>query len=103
MPQTGSMPRWMANPVPIGGIAPARCQEMAASIDVHDVVEKDGVAFQVRPAWSYATGTRVQVGFDVALYGAHDGEHTTQGDETACPRCVKVWEDLRAIAASVVE
>jgi len=70
---------------------------------LRDLVKEHGVAFEFHPAFSMATGKRVQVGYDVELYGAHDGEHGPHREPQAgCDRCAEVWERLREIVAEIV-
>lgn len=69
---------------------------------LRELVKDHGVAFELHPAFSLPSGKRVQVGFDLELYGAHDGEHGPKKGEVACEGCAQVWDHLREIAAEVV-
>src|SRR5215470_3207227 len=71
-------------------------------MELTEIIHENYVAYEFRPAFSLATGKRVQVGYDVVLYGSHDGEHGPKGDEATCEACLRIWEHLRAVAAECV-
>jgi hypothetical protein len=72
------------------------------SSHLRDLVKEHRVAVELRPVFTVASEKRVQVGFDVALYGAHEGEHGPKMGEAECVGCAVVWDHMREIAAGVV-
>jgi hypothetical protein len=72
------------------------------SSHLRDLIKEHRVAVELRPAFTMASGKRVPVGFDVALYGTHDGEHGPKMGEAECIGCAVVWDHMHEIAAAVV-
>jgi hypothetical protein len=72
------------------------------SSHLRGLVKEHGVAVELRPAFTMASGKRILVGFDVDLYGTHGGEHGPKMGEAECIGCAVVWDHMREIAAAVV-
>lgn len=72
---------------------------------LRDLVFEHQVVFEVRPAYGFDEGKRLQVGFDVELCGTH-GQGVLDGREPqpipGCDRCVRVWDHLDEIARNVL-
>jgi hypothetical protein len=73
--------------------------------DLRDLAERHKVVFEVHPVHAVADGKRVQIGFDVQLYGTHSEavlEHREPMPEPGCPRCQEVWNHLQELARAVL-
>lgn len=63
---------------------------------LRDLVRLHQICYEVWPEYWPDRRGKVQVGFDLQLYGTHErkDEHPSPG----CPACERVFEDLRQIA-----
>ena len=78
---------------------------MKPASQLYDLVERHEVVFEVHPENAIVNGNRLQIGFDVDLYGTHSEaivEHREPMPVPGCSRCEEVWNDLQQIAASVL-
>jgi hypothetical protein len=72
---------------------------------LRQLIAKHKVVFEIRPTYVIYEGERLQVGFDVELYGTHS-QAVLEGREEqpipGCERCEQVWKDLREIATAAL-
>lgn len=66
----------------------------------HRIVKRHRVFFEVVPAKEWAEDGIVCIGYDLQIYGTHEGG--SRGALPGCARCTEVWRELRELGESVI-
>ena len=67
--------------------------------EVRALVIRHRVVWELRPAYVMTDRGKVEIGFDVELYGTHT---PTSHPSPGCPECIAVWEAMRTVALAAL-
>lgn len=68
--------------------------------DLRGIVQRHRVFFEVVPAREVTEQGIRPVGYDLRVYGTHEGG--SRGAAPGCERCLEVWRDLRELGRGVI-